>query len=73
MWATQFADVRLISELHHFSQLAVYGDAIGSAVHPADYCVSGDGPLANATTTVNDCYITAADVRAILSYLACCF
>lgn len=52
----QFQDVRLLHELagaHHFTQLAI---------HPPDYCVTGDGLDAHAATSVNECYITGKEV-----------
>jgi hypothetical protein len=39
-------------------------------IQPPDYCVTGSGLDAKATTTVNDCYITADDVRH-MSLLLC--
>ena len=62
----QFTDVRLFHELHHagsFSHNLDHAHGFTQLVQaPPDYCVSGAGIDASATTSVNDCYITADDV-----------
>jgi len=53
VWRTQFSDII------HFSMLTV---------QPADYCVSGEGVNASATTTVNECYITGEMVCSLKAF-----
>jgi len=59
---SQFTDVRLFHELHHAGSITMLVQA------PPDYCVAGAGLDAKATTSVNDCYITADDVSKVTAF-----
>lgn len=54
----QFSDVRLLHDLN----LAMLTGVSAATIQPGDYCVSGSGAGAVATTTVNDCYIAEPEV-----------
>ena len=61
--------MRLFHEIHHagsFAQNIDHAHGFTTLVQaPPDYCVSGAGIDAKATTSVNDCYITADDVSKV--------
>merc|ERR1712166_308384 len=64
-----FSDVRILHEIHTTSLLS-----IGSALHPGDACVNGAGMTGAATTSVNACYVDAADNWALMqSYTQPCY
>ena len=59
----QFADIQAL----HLHFVALHQ-------HPADYCVTGEGLDAQATTSVNDCYITAKENwELVQSYVQPCY
>ena len=62
----QFSDVRILHDIHFQSLVTgviAAGGVSSATIQPGDYCVSGAGYSAVATTTVNDCYIAEPEVR----------